>query len=93
MLDIYHYNCILFTLLNTFCYIIFKKKNVYLLFSHQSDSEGGTSSSTENTTYDISKQQIHNENCLNEEIDQSMYIQMEFCEKSTLRYTNNKLQL
>ncbi|VVC37487.1 Protein kinase, ATP binding site,Serine/threonine-protein kinase, active site,Protein [Cinara cedri] len=58
----------------------------WISFIHQSNSENATSSSAENTTCHTSNQlSINNDNCLNDEIDQSMYIQMEFCEKSTLR--------
>lgn len=52
-----------------------------LLFSPQSDSEKVTSSSTESSSCDMPTQEINDD-----EIHQFMYIQMEFCEKSTLRY-------
>jgi len=59
-----------------------------LLFS-QSDSGKANLNSTESTIYDGSSQGINNEN-ENEDtidkVDEFMYIQMEFCEKSTLRY-------
>lgn len=59
-----------------------------MLFS-QSDSGKANLNSTESTIYDSSSQGINNEN-ENEDtidkVDQFMYIQMEFCEKSTLRY-------
>lgn len=56
--------------------------NIFLLlFSHQSNSENATLSSTKNSSECSSEG-----NCLeNDEFDQFMYIQMEFCEKSTLR--------
>lgn len=44
-----------------------------------------TSSTPENSDYEDSNQEMSkNEN--NVQIDEFMYIQMEFCEKSTLRY-------
>lgn len=59
-----------------------------MLFS-QSDSGKANLNSTESTIYDGSSQGINNEN-ENEDtidkVDEFMYIQMEFCEKSTLRY-------
>lgn len=58
-----------------------------MLFSHQSDSGKVNLSSSENTTYDSSSQGTNNENeDIIDRVDQFMYIQMEFCEKSTLRY-------
>jgi len=58
-----------------------------LLFSHQSDSGKVNLSSSGNTTYDSSSQETNNENeDTIDKVDQFMYIQMEFCEKSTLRY-------
>lgn len=57
-----------------------------LLFS-QSDSGKANLNSTESTIYDSSSQGINNENeDTIDKVDQFMYIQMEFCEKSTLRY-------
>jgi len=59
---------------------------VLLLFS-QSDSGKANLNSTESTIYDSSSQGINNENeDTIDKVDQFMYIQMEFCEKSTLRY-------
>lgn len=57
-----------------------------LLFS-QSDSGKANLNSSESTIYDNSSQEINNENeDTIDKVDQFMYIQMEFCEKSTLRY-------
>lgn len=53
-------------------------------FRHQSNSEKATSNSNENTTNDSSSQGKNDD--LDDKTDQFMYIQMEFCEKSTLRY-------
>jgi hypothetical protein len=59
-----------------------------LLFS-PSDSGKVNLNSTESTIYDSSSQGINNENEDSiDKVDQFMYIQMEFCEKSTLRYLN-----
>lgn len=53
----------------------------------QSDSGKVNLNSTESTVYDSSSQGINNENeDTIDKVDQFMYIQMEFCEKSTLRY-------
>lgn len=52
-----------------------------LLFSPQSDSEKVVSNSIESSSCDMPMQEINDD-----KIDQFMYIQMEFCEKSTLRY-------
>lgn len=52
-----------------------------LLFSPQTDSEKVASSSTESSSCDMPIQEINDD-----KIHQFMYIQMEFCEKSTLRY-------
>lgn len=59
-----------------------------ILFSQQSDSEQKTSdSSVKNTTCDKLSQELIDENDdVYDKVDQFMYIQMEFCEKSTLRY-------
>lgn len=60
---------------------------ILLLFSHQSDSGKANLSSSNSTTYDSSSQGINNEiEDTIDKVDQFMYIQMEFCEKSTLRY-------
>lgn len=58
-----------------------------MLFSHQSDSGKANLSSSKSTSYDSSSQGINNEiEDTIDKVDQFMYIQMEFCEKSTLRY-------
>ncbi|XP_025409124.1 LOW QUALITY PROTEIN: eIF-2-alpha kinase GCN2 [Sipha flava] len=59
----------------------------WITFIHQSDSGQKTSdSSVKNTTCDnLSQESIDENDDVCDKVDQFMYIQMEFCEKSTLR--------